>query len=108
MHVVRGLRQALVMLVGGAAVGAAAAGIWVLLAGGGYRAKLAVALVVVAGLLALVGGSLVARAGTSDVRAFLGRAPERDQADLGGALQPMGVFLFVCVPLAVAGLLLAG
>jgi hypothetical protein len=34
--------------------------------------------------------------------------PERDQADLGGSLGPMGVFLFVCVPLAVVGLVLLG
>ncbi len=96
------------MIVVGVASAAAAAGVWVLLAGGGYRSRLAVALFVVAGLIALLGGTVVARAGTSDVRAFLGQGPERDQPDVGGALQPMGVFLFVCLPLAAAGLLLAG
>ncbi|MGY1795254.1 hypothetical protein ACI796_14855 [Geodermatophilus sp. SYSU D00525] len=108
MHVVRGLVQALVLLVAGTAVACTVAGVWAAVADGDLRSRLGVALLVVAGLVALVGGSLLARAGTSDVRAFLGLAPETGQAEPGGSLGPVGVFLFVCVPLAVAGLFLAG
>ncbi len=56
----------------------------------------------------LLGSSLTARLGTNEVRAFLGKGPERDQADLVSGLGPVGVFLFVAVPLAVVGLVLAG
>ncbi|MBM7804943.1 hypothetical protein JOD57_000780 [Geodermatophilus bullaregiensis] len=108
MHVVRGLRQALVLLAGGAVVAVAAAGVWTAVADGGFRSKLGLSLVAVGGLLALLGGSVVSRAGTSDVRAFLGLGPEADQPDLVPALGPLGVFLFVALPLAVVGLVLAG
>ena len=96
------------MVLGGAAVAVAAGGVWTALADGRYWSRVGLSLVLVAGLLALVGGSLVARLETSETRAFLGMGPERDQADPGGSLGPVGVFLFVCVPLAVVGLVLAG
>ncbi|WP_448640160.1 hypothetical protein [Geodermatophilus sp. URMC 63] len=108
MHVVRGLRQALVLLVGSAVVAVAAAGIWSAVADGAFRPKLSLSLFIVAGLLALFGGSAVSRAETSDIRAFLGMGPEADQPDLTPALGPVGVFLFVSLPLAVAGLVVAG
>jgi hypothetical protein len=108
VHVIRGLRQALVLLVGAAVVAVAAAGVWWALADGALRPKVALSLFVVAGLLALLGGSAVSRAETSDIRAFLGMGPEADQPDLTPALGPVGVFLFVSLPLAVAGLVLAG
>jgi hypothetical protein len=106
--VLRGLGQALVMALGGAAVAFAAGGVWTALADGRYLSRVGLSMILVAGLLALVGGSLPARLETSETRAFLGMGPERDQADLGGSLGPMGVFLFVCVPLAVVGLVLLG
>jgi hypothetical protein len=102
--VLRGLGQAL----GSAVVALAAAGPWTAAAGGAYPQRAGLSLLVVAALLALVGGKLLSRAGTSDTRAFLGMAPERARADPGGSLGPMGVVLFVCLPLAVAGLVLAG
>ncbi|MGR7028144.1 hypothetical protein [Geodermatophilus sp. URMC 62] len=108
MHVVRGLRQALVLLVGSTVVAVAAAGVWSAVADGGFQQKLSLSLFVVAGLHALLGGNMLARAESSDVRAFLGMGPEADQPDLTPALGPVGVFLFVSVPLAVAGLVLAG
>ena len=105
---VRGLGQALVTALGGAAVALAAGGVWTALADGRHLGRAGVSLMVVAGLLALLGGSLLARVETSETRAFLGLGPERDQADPGGSLGPVGVFLLVCVPLAVVGLVLVG
>ena len=104
MVVLRGLGQAL----GSAVVPLAAAGLWTAAAGGAYPQRAGLSLLVVAALLALVGGTLVARAGTSDTRAFLGMGPEHAQAEPGGSLGPMGVVLFVCLPLAAAGLVLVG
>ncbi|WP_146220491.1 hypothetical protein [Geodermatophilus normandii] len=108
MYVVRGLLQAAVMLVVGAVLAAAAAGVWVAVADGDFGSRLGISMVVVAGLIGLLGGTAVARAETSDVRAFLGMGPEREQPELNGALGPVGVFLFVALPLAAVGLVLVG
>jgi hypothetical protein len=96
------------MVLVGAVAALAAAGVWTAVAGGAYVQRAGLSLLLVAALLALVGGTLVARAGTSDTRAFLGMAPEGDQTDPSGSLGPMGVVLFVCLPLAAVGLVLAG
>ena len=106
-HVVRGLRTALAVVVGALLLGLVAAGVWVGIAGGPVTDRLGISLLVLAGLITLFGSSLVARLGTSEARAFLGRGPEGDQADLAAGLGPMGVFRFIAVPLAVAGLFLA-
>ena len=108
MHVVRGLLQAAVMLLVGAALACAAAGVWVAVADGGYGSRLGISLIVVAGLTGLLGGTAMARAESSDARAFLGMGPEREQPELSGALGPVGVFLFVALPLAAVGLVLLG
>ena len=96
------------MVLVGAAAALAAAGVWTAIAGGAYLQRAGLSLLLAAALLALVGGTLVARAGTSDTRAFLGMGPEHAQAEPGGSLGPMGVVLFVCLPLAAAGLVLVG
>ena len=96
------------MLVAGAALACAAAGVWVALADGDFGSRLGLSMVVVAALIGLVGGTAVSRAETSDIRAFLGMGPEHEQPELGTALGPVGVFLFVSVPLAAVGLVLAG
>ncbi len=96
------------MLAVGAALACAAAGVWVAVADGGFGARLGITLIVVAGLIGLLGGTVVTRAETSDSRAFLGMGPEREQPEPSDALGPVGVFLFVAVPLAVVGLVLAG
>jgi hypothetical protein len=104
----RGLRQAAVLL-GASAVGsAAAAGLWTLFADGSYRVAFAVALMAVGALLMLSGGTAFSRAGTMDTFAFLGMGPENDEHESGAGLTNVGIFLFVALPLLVAGGLLYG
>jgi hypothetical protein len=102
----RGLRQAAVYL-GAAAVGAAAgAGVWTAFSGGSYRVALAVALMLMGGMLALTGSNALSRTGSMDVFAFLGMAPESQDPDAGEGLTSIGVFLFVALPLLVIGMAL--
>ena len=68
----------------------------------------AVVLMVIGGLLSLGGSSVFSRTETSDVRAFLGRCPEREDPGTGESLTAVGVFLFVSSPLFAAGLVLYG
>ncbi|MGY1804322.1 hypothetical protein ACI78T_13680 [Blastococcus sp. SYSU D00922] len=102
----RGLRQALLMVTGGVAVSVAAGGLWWWLGDSGFRRSTAICLMVVAGLLALTGGTALSRASTSDVRAFLGWGLDDEEPDSGEGLTAVGVFLFVCLPLLAAGLAL--
>ena len=108
MHVVRGLRQALVMLAVSVGVALAGAGVWATVEDTGFRVPFAVALMVIGGLLCLIGGTVVARVESNEVFAFLGRGPDREATGEGDALTPVGVFLFVSLPLLVAGLVLFG
>jgi hypothetical protein len=108
MHVVRGLRQALVMLVIAVGLALAGAGVWAAVDGDGFRVPFAFALMAIGGLLCLTGGTVVARAESNEVFAFLGRGPDREVTGEGEALAPVGVFLFVCLPLLAAGLALYG
>ncbi len=110
VHVVRGLLQALVMVAAGTALACAAAGVWVAVADGIFGSRLGITLLVVAGLSTVTGGTWLSRPETSEARAFLGLGPERDADQPAGpsALGPVGVFLFVTLPLAVVGLLLLG
>jgi hypothetical protein len=97
------------MVVALAAVAAAVAGVWMLAKDSGFRLPFAVALMVLAGVLSLTGGTAFARADSSDVRAFVGMGPEREgPADDGEGLTGVGVFLFVSLPLFAVGLLLFG
>jgi high-affinity Fe2+/Pb2+ permease len=104
----RGLRQALVMLAVAAAVSLGVAAVWAGISGEELRRTFSITLMVVAGLLALTGGTALSRASTNDVRAFLGRGPDNEEPDSGEGLTGIGVFLLVSVPLLVAGLLLHG
>ena len=108
MHVTRGLRQALIMVLASAAVALAAAGLWAAVQGSGFRVPFAVALMIVGGVLSLGGSSVFTRAETSDVRAFLGQGPDREEPATGENLTGVGVFLFVSLPLFLVGLLLYG
>jgi hypothetical protein len=108
MQVAPGLRQALAMLLTSAVVAVAAAAVWLLLQGGGFRVKVAVAALVIAGLLSVSGSTVLSRPVTNDARAFLGWGPDREEPVSGDALTGLGVFLFVSLPLAVAGLVLLG
>jgi len=106
--VVRGLRRALVVLVSSAVVALAVAGLWATLQGGGFRVRFAVTLMVIAGLLSLTGGTAFSRAATNDERAFLAWGPEPEEPDTGPGLTGLGLFLFVSLPLFVAGSVLYG
>ncbi len=108
MHVLRGLRQALVMLAVAVAVALIGAGVWTAVSGDGFRVPFAFSLMVLGGLLCLTGGTVVTRAESNDALAFLGRGPDREVTGEGEALAPVGVFLFVSLPLLAAGLLLYG
>jgi hypothetical protein len=104
----RGLRQALVWLVGTALFALVAAGIWSALTGDDFRVAFAVALMAIGALLAFTGSNAISRAGSMDAFAFLGMGPESDDPDSGEGLTGLGIFLFVSLPLVVAGGLLYG
>ena len=104
----RGLRQAAVLLAVGLVVGLVAAALWMAIKGGGFRAPFAVALMAMGGLLALSGSNALSRSGSMDTFAFLGKGPESDDPYAGEGLTNVGIFLFVALPLLVAGLALFG
>jgi hypothetical protein len=108
MHIARGLRQALVLICGAVLVALAAGGLWWALQDGGFRVKVAVAMLVVAGLIALTGGNALNRSGTAEMRVLLGTGPDHEDPTTGAALTGVGIFLFVSLPLFVAGGLLYG
>ena len=101
MHVNRGLRQALILLFFSVVVALVAAGLWLVLQDGGFRVSFAGALIIIAGLLSLTGGTMLSRDDTSnEVRAFLGEGPDREEPYTGEALTGLGIF-FVRVAAAV-------
>jgi hypothetical protein len=104
----RGLQQALIYLIVGVGFASAAAGVWSAVKDDGFRVPLAVSLMVVAALLSLTGSNAISRAGSMDAFAFLGKGPEYEGKDEGEGLTSIGVFLFVALPMFVAGGLLYG
>ncbi|MET7950571.1 hypothetical protein [Micromonospora sp. NPDC005324] len=106
MTVVRGLREAFLILVITGAVVAVAAAIWVATAGGAYTNRLGIGLVVVGGLIGVTGDLTLSRMGMLGPRATFGAAPEREAADGGRVLTGVGIFLFVGLPMIVVGVLL--
>ena len=109
MHIVRGLRQAVVLVVALGAFSAVAAGIWTWASGdGGFRVKLAIALLAVAVVISLTGNGVLTRSGTAEINALQGRAPDHEEPPTGGVLTGVGIFLFVGAPLFLAGALLFG
>jgi hypothetical protein len=106
--VVRGLRQALVMLLFSAVAAFVVAGLWLALQGGGFRSKVGIASMVIAGLISFTGGTAFSRAADYEDRAFLGMGPDREEPDTGESLTGLGVFLFVSLPLFIAGGVLYG
>jgi len=108
MYVARGLRQAFLLICASLGVALAVAGIWWALQHGGFRVKVAIVLLVIAGLIAISGGNALNRTGTAESRVLLGTGPDHEDPTSGGALTNVGIFLFVAVPLFVAGGLLYG
>ena len=85
-----------------------AAGVWSAVTDDGVRVPFAVALMAIGGVLSLGGSSVFSRAETNDVRAFFGLGSDRDEPGTVDDLTAVGVFLFVSLPLFVAGLVLFG
>lgn len=106
MTVVRGLREALVLFVIAVLVVAAAVALWVAVAGGDYTSRLGVALIVVGALFGVTGDLTLSRMAMLGPRATFGVAPEREEAGGGRVLTGVGIFLFVGLPLILAGVLL--
>ena len=91
------------MLAAAAVLAVLAAGLWTAVTGDGFRVALAVALMLLGGLLALTGSNAISRAGSMDAFAFLGRGPEHADPGTVEGLTSLGIFLFVSLPLVVAG-----
>ena len=104
----RGLRQAAVLLAVAVVVATVGAGLWMAARGGGFRVPFAVTLMAMGALLSISGGTALSRTESMDTFAFLGKGPENEVADAGAALTNVGIFLFVALPLLVAGLALYG
>ena len=75
---------------------------------GDLRGIFGITLMVIAALIAMTGSSMMTRSGSSAERAMMGLAPDNEDPASGAALAPVGVFLFVSVPLFVIGGLLYG
>ena len=84
------------------------AGVWWALQGDGFRAKVGIASMVIAGLISLTGGTAFSRAADYEERACLGMGADRDEPYTGEGLTGLGIFLFVSLPLFLAGGVLYG
>ena len=95
---VRGLPQALLVVVGAAVAGLAIAGLWSALGGGDFRPKAGSVLLALGTLFNISSGATFSRSAAFEA----GRRPDRDDIGTGG-LTGLGVFLFVGLPLFLAG-----
>lgn len=105
MHVRLGLQQALRLLLLSVLAGAVLAGLW-WLRDGEYLRRFGLVLMGIGALIAVTGGTALSREVTLDARAVLGAGPDREEPGSGQHLGPVGVFLFVSVPLVLVGGLL--
>ena len=108
MHVVRGLRQALLLIVACGLAALAVAGLWWWLQDGGLPGQVRDVDADLAACLALSGGNVLTRSGTAGTNALLGTGPENEDPTTGSALTGVGIFLFVAVPLFLLGGVLYG
>ena len=109
MHVVRGLRQAARLLLLAVVVALMGAGAWAVVRDEGFRVPFAVALMLIGALIGVTSGTELSRGSTNDMRAFLGiGGPDREEPATGEGLTGVGTFLFVALPLLVAGLIFYG
>jgi hypothetical protein len=86
----------------------AVAGVWSGAGDIGFRRAAALSLMGAAGVLAVTGGTVLSRGSTTEVRAFLGWGPDREEPATGPSLTAVGIFVFVSLPLVVAGLVVFG
>ncbi|MCW6008658.1 hypothetical protein K1W54_29550 [Micromonospora sp. CPCC 205371] len=108
MTALKGLLEALVLVVISAAVASVIAVLWVAFGDGAFVTRFGICLVVIGALVAITGGLGLSRMGSADAFAWLGHGPERASGDDGGrVLTGVGIFLFVSLPLVIAGGLLA-
>lgn len=103
VHIRQGLRQAAVMLVLLLVASLVAAAVWMAVAGGSFRNRFGLALMVLGALTAVTGGTEFSRHMTNDARALLGAGPAREVPS-SGALTPLGVLLLVVVPAVLGGM----
>ena len=96
------------MVLASGAVALAAATLWLVVWDGEFRPAFGITLMVIAALLAVTGSNILSRSGSAGERAMMGLPPESEDPSSGSALAPVGVFLFVSVPLFVVGGLLYG
>ena len=89
-------------------VALAAATVWLVVWNGEFRPAFGISLMVLAALISFTGSDVLTRATGASGRAMMGLAPEREDPYTGSALAPVGVFLFVCVPVFVVGGLVYG
>ncbi|WBB70142.1 hypothetical protein [Micromonospora sp. WMMD812] len=106
MTVLRGLREAVLLLVIALVVIAVAAVVWVAVAGGGFASRFGLASILVGVLLGVTGDLTLSRIGMLDARSTFGLPPERETGGGGRVLTGVGIFLFVGLPLVVVGVLL--
>jgi hypothetical protein len=108
MTALKGLLEALVLVVIAAVAAAVAAGMWTAAGDGTFVSRFGICLVGAGALVAVTGGLGFTRMGSADAYAWLGKGPERQTGDGGGrVLTGIGIFLFVTLPLVIAGGLLA-
>jgi hypothetical protein len=104
------LRAVVVPLLGAAALALAGAGLWTLVAGGPFRQRAAVALLVLGTVIAVSGGNMLPRMTSNDALGFgiqRSLAAEDARTDRGaGDLTGTGLGLLVGLPLALIGGLL--
>jgi hypothetical protein len=106
MTVLKGLREAAVLLVIALVVVAAVAGLWVAVSGGDFVNRLGIALIAVGALLGVTNDLTLSRIGMLDARSAFGLAPEQETGGGGRVLTGVGVFLFVGLPLVAVGIAL--
>jgi hypothetical protein len=63
---------------------------------------------VVAALISVTGGTAFSRSAENEMQVLLGVGPTREQPQAGEGLTGLGVFLFVSLPLFIAGGVLYG
>ncbi|MEU5940443.1 hypothetical protein ABZ807_14915 [Micromonospora sp. NPDC047548] len=107
MTVVRGLREALVLIVIAVGLAALAAAIWLAAKGGDFTQRFGLLLMILGALLAVTGDLTLSRFGTMEARTIFGIPPEREDAGGGRVLTGVGIFLFVAAPLMAIGIWLA-